>query len=79
MNSLLSIGGQIRVGRRELIRGLGASAMLTAFPSLRAVAAPALAKADSLPMQFYKSLSEEQHRKICLSVDDPKRSFVSNW
>jgi hypothetical protein len=34
---------------------------------------------DSLPMQFYKSLTEEQRAKICLAVDHPKRQFVSNW
>ncbi len=79
MNSFLSPGDQKLVGRRELIRGLGASAMLTAFPSLRLLAAPASAPSDSLPMQFYKSLTEEQHSKICLPVNDPKRSFVSNW
>jgi len=53
----------------------GAAAAFTAFPSLRA----ATAGKDSLPMQFYKSLTEEQRGKIILPVDHPKRQFVSNW
>lgn len=63
------------VSRRELIRALGFTATLAAFPGLRAAAAGK----DSLPMQFYKSLTEEQRAKICLPVDHPKRQFVSNW
>ena len=61
--------------RRDVIRTLGATALFSAFPSLRALAA----EKDSLPMQFYKSLTEEQHSKIVLPVNDPKRQFVSNW
>ncbi len=34
---------------------------------------------DSLPMQLYKSLSEEQRQKICLPINDSQRKFVSNW
>lgn len=30
-------------------------------------------------MQLYKSLSEEQKRKVCLPIDHPRRQFVSNW
>ena len=61
--------------RRDVIRTLGTSALLASLPSLRA----ATAEKDSLPMQFYKSLTAEQHGKICLPVDHPKRRFVSNW
>lgn len=70
----ITASDKMLIGRRQLIRGLGATAALSAFPTLRAAA-----EKDSLPMQFYKSLSEEQHGKICLPVDHPKRQFVSNW
>ena len=30
-------------------------------------------------MQFFKSLTEEQHAKICLPLNHVKRGFVSNW
>ena len=63
------------ISRRELFRGLGATAALTVLPTWRAAGA----EKDSLPMQFYKSLTDEQHSKICLPVDHPKRQFVSNW
>ena len=65
------------VSRRDVLRALGATALgaaLGAFPKLHAAAAK-----DSLPMQFYKSLSDEQRAAICLAVDHPKRQFVSNW
>ena len=63
------------ISRREVIRALATTAALAAFPKLRAAAQ----EKDSLPMQFYKSLTEEQHAAICLPVDHPKRQFVSNW
>ncbi len=34
---------------------------------------------DSLPMQLYKSLTDEQRKRVCLPIDHPKRKFVSNW
>ena len=74
MNSILP-GYAKLISRREVIRTLGATAVLAAWPALRA----AKPEKDSLPMQFYKSLSEEQHVKICLPVNHPKRQFVSNW
>lgn len=63
------------LSRRELLRAFSATAALAACPPLRAAAAGK----DSLPMQFYKSLTEEQRAKIVLPVDHPKRQFVSNW
>jgi hypothetical protein len=36
-------------------------------------------KTDSMPMQLYKSLSDEQRQKVCLPVDDKSRQFISNW
>lgn len=35
--------------------------------------------ADSLPMQLYKSLTEEQQKKVCLPKDHPRRGYVNNW
>jgi len=61
--------------RRELIQFLGATVAACALPK----AYVAASETDSLPMQFFKSLSEEQHSKICLPQDHPKRQFVSNW
>ena len=66
------------VSRRDVLRALGATAIGTALGGLPKLLAAAAQK-DSLPMQFYKSLTEEQHAKICLAVDHPKRQFVSNW
>ena len=66
------------VSRRDVLRALGATAIGTALGGLPKLHAAAAQK-DSLPMQFYKSLTEEQHAKICLPVDHPKRQFVSNW
>lgn len=37
------------------------------------------AESDSLTMQLYKSLSDEQRRKVCLPADHPRRQYVSNW
>lgn len=77
MNSLLSPSGMHSVSRRDILRTLGSTFALSAFPSLRA--ATAAASKDSLPMQFYKSLTDEQRAKIVLPRDHPKRGYVSNW
>ena len=37
------------------------------------------AKSDSLAMQLYKSLNDEQRQKVCLPADHPRRQYVSNW
>ena len=75
MKSILPACDLKLISRREVIRMIGAPAALAVLPSLRA----ASTEKDSLPMQFYKSLTEEQHGKICLPVNHPKRQFVSNW
>ena len=75
MNSIISPSFTRLTTRRDVIRTLSATALLSALPSLRA----AKLEKDSLPMQFYKSLSEEQRGKICLPVNHAKRQFVSNW
>ena len=73
---LHSLSGHTHLlSRRELIQFLGATVAAYALPK----AAVAATEPDSLPMQFFKSLSEEQQLKICLSQDHPKRQFVSNW
>lgn len=77
MNTLSAPFERKPVSRREILRALGMSAAYAAFPSLHA--APAAAGKDSLPMQFYKSLSEEQHAKIVLPRDHAQRGYVSNW
>lgn len=60
--------------RRDILRAMGSTAALSVFPPLRAAAG-----SDSLAMQFYKSLTEEQYAKIVLPGDHAKRGFVSNW
>ncbi len=75
MNPLLPSAFTRATTRRDVIRTLGATALMSALPSLRA----AKADKDSLPMQFYRSLTDEQRSKIVLPVNHPKRQFVSNW
>jgi hypothetical protein len=60
--------------RRDILRAMGSTAALSVFPSLRAATST-----DSLAMQFYQSLTEEQQAKIVLPGDHAKRGFVSNW
>ena len=72
MNSLMSSPDRKILSRREILRSFGAAAAFTAFPSLRA----ATAGKDSLPMQFYKSLTEEQHAKIVLPLDVSEDSQI---
>jgi hypothetical protein len=75
MNTIFRPNDMKLLNRRDILRSLGSTAALTAFPDLRA----ATADKDSLPMQFYKSLTEEQHAKIVLPADHAKRKFISNW
>jgi hypothetical protein len=63
--------------RRDMLRSLGALAAWAAIPVLKA--APPATGTDSLTMQFYKSLTEEQRAKIVLPRDHLKRAYVSNW
>jgi hypothetical protein len=71
-----------KLTRRDMLRAAGISSGLLAVtpltqlsPSIRADDA----RSDSLPMQLYKSLSDEQRQKVCLPVDHPRRQYVSNW
>jgi hypothetical protein len=63
--------------RRDILRALSSSVAFASLPSWTATAASS--GKDSLPMQFYKSLTDEQRSKIVLSRDHEKRGFVSNW
>lgn len=66
--------------RRNWLQAAGASGL--AFTQFSGAFQPAFAReanTDSLPMQLYKSLSDEQRQKVCLPSDHPKRQFVSNW
>jgi len=77
MNSpSISTTGKL-TSRRDILRALGSTFALGALPALNA--APAAASKDSLAMQFYKSLTDEQRAKIVLSRDHAKRGYVSNW
>lgn len=71
-----------KLTRRSLLQAAGVSAGLLATTKLEKLSGALLANesnSDSLPMQLYKSLSQEQKRKVCLPVDHPRRQFVSNW
>jgi len=65
--------------RRNLIRSAAASTAAIAFSPLEVMSAISPAAADSLPMQLYNSLSDEQKRAVCLPIDHPRRQYVSNW
>ncbi|MCP5541870.1 MAG: DUF3500 domain-containing protein [Akkermansiaceae bacterium] len=75
MKPTLSFLDRHPLGRREVMRAFGVTAASVLWPGLRSFAA----ETDSLPMQFFKSLTDEQRSKICLPVNHPKRQFVSNW
>lgn len=68
--------------RRDLIRVAGASTGLLAANSLTKLSPSAYAnaaKTDSLPMQLYKSLTDEQRQNVCLPKDHPRRQYINNW
>ena len=69
------------LNRRGFIKLAGLStvaATLDPLASAWAMHAGGMAT-DSLPMQLYKSLSDEQRSKVCLPIDHPRRGYVSNW
>ena len=71
-----------RLTRRNLMTAAGASIGLAALGQLGSRSQSAFgndASTDSLPMQLYKSLSDEQKLKVCLPMDHARRQFVSNW
>lgn len=65
--------------RRELIKGVGATTAMLGLSCFDKISAFANTTGDSLPMQLFKSLSDEQVEKICLPLNHPGRQFVSNW
>jgi hypothetical protein len=71
-----------RMNRRNLIKTAGASTALLGMTGLEAfsgLVSANEAKTDSLPMQLYKSLNDEQRQKVCLPADHARRQYVSNW
>jgi hypothetical protein len=72
------------MNRRNLLKAAAASASLFATSRWDRMAGlclgeDATAKTDSLPMQLYRSLDEEQREKVCLPIDHQSRQYVSNW
>lgn len=67
------------LSRRDVIRSLGATGALAALNPLSSSLLAAKSKPDSKPMQLFKSLSEEQRKKICLPVNHERRQYVNNW
>jgi Protein of unknown function (DUF3500) len=71
-----------RPTRRSFFQRAGAAAGVLAanhFANLRNPLLADAVKSDSLPMQLYKSLSDEQKRRVCLPANHPRRQYVSNW
>ncbi len=71
-----------RMNRRNLIKTAGASTALLTMTQLNRFSGPAFAiesATDSLPLQLYKSMSDEQRQKVCLPADHARRQYVSNW
>ena len=58
------------MNRREALKSIAATSGLLAFGA---------DASDSMAMQLFKSLSDEQQAKICLPVDHQARYFISNW
>ena len=70
------------INRRHLLRSATLATTGLALSQLTegaSLAASETRQGDSLPLQLYRSLSEEQHAKICLPSNHPHRSFISNW
>ena len=67
--------------RRTLLKRMGAVGAAVVAPGLKTWgnAAADDRSTDSLPMQLYKSLNDQQREAICLPADHPRRGFVSNW
>ena len=71
-----------QLSRRSLIKAAGASVGLLAVNGIEIMSRPLRANetgSDSMAMQLYKSLSDEQREIVCLPVDHPRRQYVSNW
>ena len=70
------------LNRRTLLKSASATTALLTMAPVNAFSRLALGeekKTDSLPMQLYKSLSDNQRQKICLPRDHARRQYISNW
>ena len=67
------------VNRRSFLKTTGAAAALAQLGGFSDLVLANENQRDSLPMQLYKSLTDEQRTKVCLPIDHPRRKFVSNW
>ncbi len=67
------------VNRRDIVRSLGATGALATLSPFTGNLFAANSKKDSLPMQLYKSMSDEQREKVGLPLNHDSRKFVSNW
>jgi hypothetical protein len=71
-----------QINRRQLLKSLGVSTAALAVSNLDGLLSRAIAQegnSDSLPMQLYKSMTDEQRAKVCSPINDPKRQYISNW
>jgi len=71
-----------KIDRRSLLKAAGASTAWLAATQLDPFSPSAVAAesaTDALPMQLYKSLSDEQRSKVCLPINHARRQYVSNW
>ena len=70
------------LNRRDLFKTASATTALLAMVPVDTFSRLALGdekQGDSMPMQLYKSLSDEQRQKICLPRDHERRQYISNW
>ena len=71
------------LNRRQLLKKMALSSAAVALsdlgPWLPKAAAAKAPSSDSLAMQLYKSLTDEQKAKVCLPVDHPRRQWIDNW
>lgn len=72
------------IERRDLLKASTAMGLGLVIPKLFGEASSPPEKKtpsekDSLAMQLYKSLSDEQKEKVCLEADHPKRNYINNW
>ncbi len=70
------------INRRRWLHRAGAAAGAFALAANQSEGIGAIhsnSASDSLAMQLYKSLTDEQRRNVCLPMDHPRRQYVSNW
>ncbi len=71
-----------KFSRRDLMKTVSATGAMMAVSQasqLSNMVHAADASSDSLPMQLYKSMSDEQKGKVCLPRDHKSRQYISNW